>query len=60
MNHAPTAPVQSAPPPREISPMAAPAKPSRSAALLQIVRTLIDIGRQRLATTGPSPLSLGA
>ena len=60
MNHAPTAPVQSAPPPREISPMAAPAKPSRSATLLQIVRTLIDIGRQRLATTGPPPLSLAA
>ena len=56
MSHAPTAPVvQSAPPPREISPMAAPAKPSRSAALLQIVRTLIEIGRQRLAVLRSQP-----
>ena len=35
--------------------MAAPAKPSRSAALLQIVRTLIDIGRQRLAAIRSQP-----
>ena len=35
--------------------MAAPAKPSRSAALLQIVRTLIDIGRQRLAAIRAQP-----
>ena len=55
MNHAPTAPVQTAPPPREISPLAAPAKPSRSAALLQIVRTLIEIGRQRLAVLRSQP-----
>ena len=55
MNPAPTASVQSAPPPREETPMAAPAKPSRSAALLQIVRTLIDIGRQRLAAIRAQP-----
>ena len=35
--------------------MAASAKPSRSAALLQIVRTLIDIGRQRLAAIRSQP-----
>jgi hypothetical protein len=35
--------------------MAASAKPSRSATLLQIVRTLIDIGRQRLAAIRSQP-----
>ena len=35
--------------------MAASAKPSRSTALLQIVRTLIDIGRQRLAAIRSQP-----
>ena len=35
--------------------MAAPAKPSRSAALLQIIRTLIEIGRQRLAAVRSQP-----
>jgi hypothetical protein len=35
--------------------MAASAKPSRSAALLQIVRSLIDIGRQRLAAIRSQP-----
>jgi hypothetical protein len=35
--------------------MAASAEPSRSATLLQIVRTLIDIGRQRLASIRSQP-----
>ena len=35
--------------------MAPPAKPARSTALLRIVRTMIDIGRQRLAAIRSQP-----
>ncbi len=55
MNDAPTAPVESAPPPRETSPRAVSAKPSRTAALLHIIGQLIEAGLERIATIRSQP-----
>ncbi len=55
MSHAPTAPVESAPPHGRESPVAVPAKPSRAAALLRFIRVLIDAGRDHLAAVRSQP-----
>ncbi len=52
-----THPATDAAPPRETSPKAGPSNPSMAAALLNVIRTLIDFGQKRLAAIQARQLS---